>query len=83
MRSPVNPKDAPRGRLIASNGFESVVRGAMTISTTRPHSDALLAEMMLLHPKLIDLSLGRVERLLAKLGHPEQRLPAHRPHRRD
>ena len=48
----------------------------MTISTTRPHSDALLAEMMLLHPKLIDLSLGRVERLLAKLGHPEQRVPA-------
>ena len=47
----------------------------MTLSTTRPHSDALLAEMMLLHPKLIDLSLGRVERLLAKLGHPEQKLP--------
>ena len=47
----------------------------MTLSTTRPTSDALLAEMMLLHPKLIDLSLGRVERLLGKLGHPEQRLP--------
>jgi len=47
----------------------------MTLSTTRPHSDALLAEMMLLHPKLIDLSLGRVERLLAKLGHPERKLP--------
>jgi dihydrofolate synthase/folylpolyglutamate synthase len=31
--------------------------------------------MMLLHPKLIDLSLGRVERLLAKLGHPEKKLP--------
>ncbi len=46
----------------------------MTFSTTRPTSDALLAEMMLLHPKLIDLSLGRVERLLGKLGHPEQRL---------
>ncbi len=47
----------------------------MTISITRPTSDALLAEMMLLHPKLIDLSLGRVERLLGKLGHPELRLP--------
>ena len=47
----------------------------MTVSTKRPSSDALLAEMMLLHPKLIDLSLGRVEHLLAKLGHPEQRLP--------
>ena len=47
----------------------------MTSSTTKPTSDALLADMMLLHPKLIDLSLGRVERLLAKLGHPEKKLP--------
>jgi dihydrofolate synthase / folylpolyglutamate synthase len=47
----------------------------MTSSTTRRTSDALLADMMLLHPKLIDLSLGRVERLLAKLGHPEKKLP--------
>ncbi|MBN9247823.1 MAG: bifunctional folylpolyglutamate synthase/dihydrofolate synthase, partial [Hyphomicrobium sp.] len=47
----------------------------MTSSTTRPTSDSLLADMMLLHPKLIDLSLGRVERLLAKLGHPEKKLP--------
>ncbi len=45
-----------------------------TIAKITPNSDALLAEMMLLHPKLIDLSLGRVERLLGKLGHPEQRL---------
>ncbi|MFQ5984290.1 MAG: bifunctional folylpolyglutamate synthase/dihydrofolate synthase [Alphaproteobacteria bacterium] len=30
---------------------------------------------MALHPKRIDLSLGRVERLLAALGHPERRLP--------
>ena len=28
-----------------------------------------------LHPKKIDLSLGRIERLLAALGHPERRLP--------
>jgi len=47
----------------------------MTSSTRRRTSDALLADMMLLHPKLIDLSLGRVERLLAKLGHPEKKLP--------
>jgi dihydrofolate synthase/folylpolyglutamate synthase len=46
----------------------------MTTRTKRPTSDALLAEMMLLHPKLIDLSLGRVERLLGKLGHPEKKL---------
>jgi dihydrofolate synthase/folylpolyglutamate synthase len=30
---------------------------------------------MALHPKLIDLSLGRIERLLAVLDHPERRLP--------
>jgi dihydrofolate synthase / folylpolyglutamate synthase len=47
----------------------------MTARVKRPGSDALLAEMMLLHPKLIDLSLGRVERLLGKLGHPEKKLP--------
>lgn len=28
-----------------------------------------------LHPRLIDLSLDRLNELLAKLGHPEQRLP--------
>jgi dihydrofolate synthase / folylpolyglutamate synthase len=38
-------------------------------------SDRVLARMMALHPKVIDLSLGRVERLLAALGHPERRLP--------
>lgn len=47
----------------------------MNTSKTRPSSDALLTDLMLLHPKLIDLSLGRVERLLAKLGHPEKKLP--------
>lgn len=31
--------------------------------------------MKLLHPKLIDLSLGRVERLLNKLGNPHKALP--------
>ena len=38
-------------------------------------SDELLAELKGLHPRLIDLSLGRIEALLAKLGHPERRLP--------
>src|SRR4029079_6491793 len=28
-----------------------------------------------LHPKVIDLTLGRIERLLAALGHPERKLP--------
>jgi len=37
--------------------------------------DAMLARLLALHPKRIDLSLGRIERLLAALGHPERRLP--------
>lgn len=38
-------------------------------------SDAILARMMALHPKVIDLTLGRTQTLLAKLGHPERKLP--------
>lgn len=38
-------------------------------------SDALIARFLALHPKTIDLSLGRIQRLLAQLGHPERRLP--------
>ncbi|HEX6102563.1 MAG TPA: folylpolyglutamate synthase/dihydrofolate synthase family protein [Alphaproteobacteria bacterium] len=41
----------------------------------RPASDAVLERLSRLHPKIIDLSLSRVERLLAALGHPERRLP--------
>ena len=37
-------------------------------------SDALLQSLRGLHPKLIDLSLGRIEVLLAKLGDPHHRL---------
>ncbi len=40
-----------------------------------PTSDHLLASLKQLHPKLIDLSLGRIERLLARLGNPHHRLP--------
>lgn len=38
-------------------------------------SDAVLERMMTLHPKVIDLTLDRVHRLLAALGNPERRLP--------
>ena len=38
-------------------------------------SDQLLAELKGLHPRRIDLSLGRIERLLEKLGNPQKRLP--------
>ncbi len=39
------------------------------------NSDQILARLQSLHPKSIDLSLGRLERLLEALGHPERRLP--------
>ena len=38
-------------------------------------TDAILKRLLSLHPKLIDLSLERIERLLAQLGHPEAHLP--------
>jgi dihydrofolate synthase / folylpolyglutamate synthase len=38
-------------------------------------SDRVLERLGRLHPKLIDLSLGRVERLLAALDNPQEKLP--------
>jgi dihydrofolate synthase/folylpolyglutamate synthase len=38
-------------------------------------SDIVLERVMRLHPKIIDLGLERVERLLERLGHPERHLP--------
>ncbi len=39
------------------------------------NSDLILDRMMSFHPKIIDLTLDRVHRLLAALGHPERKLP--------
>ena len=41
----------------------------------RSGSDLILERMMALHPKVIDLTLDRVWRLLKALDHPERRLP--------
>lgn len=49
-------------------------RTAQKAVTTRT-SDATLKRLLSLHPKLVDLSLGRMERILAALGHPEKHLP--------
>jgi dihydrofolate synthase/folylpolyglutamate synthase len=38
-------------------------------------SDLLLQRMMTLHPKIIDLTLDRMWRLLAALNHPERAIP--------
>jgi dihydrofolate synthase/folylpolyglutamate synthase len=42
---------------------------------SEPTSDRILERLGRLHPKLIDLSLVRVERLLAALGNPQDALP--------
>ena len=38
-------------------------------------SDAILNRLLSLHPKIIDLSLERMERILARLGNPEKKMP--------
>jgi dihydrofolate synthase / folylpolyglutamate synthase len=47
------------------------------MTQARPHSasDRVLTRLMRLHPKKIDLTLGRIERLLAALGNPQEKLP--------
>lgn len=37
--------------------------------------DALLKQALALHPQEIDLTLGRIERLLSRLGNPHRQLP--------
>ncbi len=45
------------------------------MAASNPVLDAALAGLGRLHPKIIDLSLGRIQARLAALGHPERRLP--------
>ncbi|MEM9100625.1 MAG: folylpolyglutamate synthase/dihydrofolate synthase family protein [Pseudomonadota bacterium] len=40
-----------------------------------PNSDAILARLLELHPKIIDLTLDRMWRLLDAIGNPQQSLP--------
>lgn len=48
----------------------------MSLDSTAPGVlEAVLARLGGLHPKIIDLSLGRIERLLADLGRPQDALP--------
>ena len=41
----------------------------------RSKTEKLLDELIKLHPKYIDLSLGRLKKLLYKLGNPHLNLP--------
>ncbi len=45
------------------------------MSATSPTAERVLTRLGRLHPKKIDLSLDRIERLLAQLGNPHDRLP--------
>ena len=49
----------------------------MNASAARPQLslDELIARLSGLHPRSIDLGLDRMRALLARLGHPERRLP--------
>jgi dihydrofolate synthase/folylpolyglutamate synthase len=38
-------------------------------------SDAILTRLLTLHPKIIDLTLDRMWRILGKLGNPQEKLP--------
>ncbi|APH57837.1 Dihydrofolate synthase [Granulibacter bethesdensis] len=42
---------------------------------SKGRTEAVIERLHGLHPKMIDLSLGRLEALLEKLGHPERSLP--------
>jgi dihydrofolate synthase/folylpolyglutamate synthase len=44
-------------------------------STDSSRVDTLVARLAALHPKLIDLSLDRMWRILAALGEPQRALP--------
>jgi len=46
----------------------------MTLASMTP-VDSILARLLALHPKRIDLTLARIERILDRLGHPERRVP--------
>ena len=49
----------------------------MNLSAAKPQSslDELIARLSALHPRQIDLSLDRMHGLLARLDHPERKLP--------
>ena len=45
------------------------------MSSLAVRSDTILLRLTALHPNRIDMVLGRIERLLGQLGHPERKLP--------
>jgi len=45
------------------------------LSNVAVRSDTILLRLTALHPSRIEMGLGRIERLLGQLGHPERKLP--------
>ena len=72
------PVDEPHPELPLAVRRARARAGAMTSSG----SDLILERLKALHPKSIDLSLGRIERLLARPGPPRAPPAAGGPHRR-
>jgi dihydrofolate synthase/folylpolyglutamate synthase len=60
---------------IAESAIQPAGAGVNTLRSGAKSIGAIQARLLTLHPKRIDLSLGRIERLLAALGHPERHLP--------
>jgi dihydrofolate synthase/folylpolyglutamate synthase len=59
----------------AGAGQAAPAAGEPPLTGPSPASDRILERLLALHPKLIDLSLERVQRLLADLGNPQDQLP--------
>src|SRR4051812_49935868 len=47
----------------------------LNVELAMPSVDSIVARLLALHPKLIDLSLDRMWRVLDALGHPERQAP--------
>jgi dihydrofolate synthase / folylpolyglutamate synthase len=65
---------APIPAFTVGRGYDAGPRVSDRNFTAAP-IDAMLARLLALHPKRIDLSLDRIRHLLAALGNPERRLP--------
>src|SRR3954449_3676825 len=70
MQGPGARSDEACSRSIAADRR----RGGITPRTMTP-VDSILARLLALHPKRIDLSLERMWRVLERLGHPQRRVP--------
>src|SRR5262249_61869215 len=67
-----SPRRSRQNRVSACRSRHRRERPAQNSMTS---IDAIVARLLTLHPKRIDLSLDRMWRLLERLDHPEKRLP--------